>query len=195
MASGVIPSTCSCTRADSIMSSRPTGQIDRHYSQITDVSYIKLEEKLRKKTSSCFRLWDNFICTSSSNSCRVLLPPSSLTKKVYTSRDVMLYCTCQCSNFSENFWAPSTDGSKGLRSGQTTHQRFHLLLRARQGHLPQEHHGHTAVWGKPFRTICSSDSMQNVFQRLCTSVSRCMWCQWMSIKLQARHLVKLQVGI
>ncbi len=52
--------------------------------------------------------------------------------------DIMFYYTCQCPNFSENFWSPSADWTKGLGSGQTACQRLHLLFCAWQGHFPQE---------------------------------------------------------
>ena len=43
-ASGVIPSTCSCSRADSTISGKPAGNRDKHSSQIINVSHLKSQQ-------------------------------------------------------------------------------------------------------------------------------------------------------
>lgn len=55
------------------------------------------------------------------------------------------FCTCQHPDFSEHFWSPSADLTKGLRSGQAACESLHLLLCAGQWGLPQERHSHAAV--------------------------------------------------
>lgn len=60
---------------------------------------------------------------------------------------VWVFCTCQRPNFSESFWSPSADWTKGLRPGQTACECLHLLVCAGQRGLPQERHSHAAVSG------------------------------------------------
>lgn len=60
---------------------------------------------------------------------------------------VWFLSTCQRPNFSEGFWSPSADWTKGLRPGQTACEGLHLLLCAGQRGLPQEGHRHAAGSG------------------------------------------------
>lgn len=156
IASGVIPPTCCCSRADSTMSGRPAGhrgrEREKRYSEIINVSHVTSQEECR----------ETFPLTSEPVPSGILLivpihPRAvisslkrnnffkKLIKKSLHPRDIMLYYTCQRPNFSENFWSPSINWTKGLWSGQTACQCLHLLLCAWQGCLPQEHNSHTAV--------------------------------------------------
>lgn len=103
-------------------------------------------------------LWDTFNCTYPSKSCQSAFSPFSLfgnikKKSLHTRWDIVPWRTCQCPNFSEYLRSPSTDWTKGLWSGQTARQRLQLLLRAWQGHLPQEHNSHTAGRGEKIKDL------------------------------------------
>lgn len=95
---------------------------------------------------------DFFFWGNCSHPSRIVLPHSGwVTIKCWQQQivgDITSIRTCQCPNFCENFRSPSTDWTKGLRSGQTTCQSFHLLFFAWQGHFPQEPDGHAAISGK-----------------------------------------------
>lgn len=175
MAGGVRPSTCSWTRADSTISSRPTGHEDKHCSQTQ--SNISSEEE-HKSSHASPSLPQAHPASHTFLFAAVLPGPwprqKTITKKtpinkiLYASRNIRLYCTGQCSNLSENLRSPSTDGSKGLWSEQTTRQRLHLLLCARQRHFSEEEDSHAAGGGKQSRTLYFSQGTLKSFNGLMT---------------------------
>lgn len=166
IASGVIPSSCSRTSADSTRSSRPTGQRHKRCRQIVFLTPHHRKSFPTLLHPQGYRLCLAFYALS-------FLPQRFLSlkrktifwskKKVYFTGYSMFYHTCQCPNFNENFWSPGIDWTKSLRSWQTARQSLHLLLCARKGSSPQERHSHAAVIRKWFRTQSSSEGMQNVF--------------------------------